>query len=202
MRVVRIIPTDQLDDRKIIGRVRTTKVRDLSNGLIGVPNAGEVQELAVSTIWTWSSMPWGRLPDGTSNADSEDDETWWLAGVSLWAVDGPAQPVIDLPARLLQWITWSDPIVTVLSMRTEDGRVGDAANANVWLEDIRHGDDEGPSDAHGLDAVTPVFKRVLMGLKRDACPLFTEQAHPLRADQAKDGDIVTLVVCCQFSEQG
>jgi hypothetical protein len=68
-RDILVVSSAKVDDGLIIGRVRTTNVLYLSNGLIPEPEFEPARELRIDEMWRWTGKSWGGLPDGTSIVD-------------------------------------------------------------------------------------------------------------------------------------
>lgn len=68
-RDILIITAAKVDDGVITGRVRTTNVFYLSNGLIPQPEFEPARELRIDEMWRWTGESWGGLPDGASIVD-------------------------------------------------------------------------------------------------------------------------------------
>ena len=72
-RDILVTSVDKIDEGIISGRIRTTNVLYLSNGLIDEPEFGEEEELRIDDIWQWTGQSWGGMPDGTSLVDHVDE---------------------------------------------------------------------------------------------------------------------------------
>lgn len=73
-RDILVISTARVDEGIITGRVRTTNVLYLSNGLVPQPEFEPTRELRIDELWQWSGQNWGGLLDGTSLVDRVHDE--------------------------------------------------------------------------------------------------------------------------------
>jgi len=68
-REILIISASRIDEGIIIGRVRTTNVLYVANGLVPRPEFEPPRELRIDDMWGWTGKAWGGLPDGTSIVD-------------------------------------------------------------------------------------------------------------------------------------
>jgi hypothetical protein len=69
-RDILIVSASRIDEGIIKGRVRTTNVLYVSNGLLPAPEFEPARELRVEELWDWTGKSWGGgLPDGTSIVD-------------------------------------------------------------------------------------------------------------------------------------
>ena len=87
-RDILVVSAARIDDGIIVGRVRTTNVLYLSNGLIFEPEFEPARELHIDEIWDWTGKSWGGLPDGTSIVDRESQSG--TAAEQAVAADDPA----------------------------------------------------------------------------------------------------------------
>lgn len=68
-RDIQIISVARIEEGIITGRVRTTNVLYLSDGVIPEPEFEPTRELRIDEMWHWTGNSWGGLPDGTSLAE-------------------------------------------------------------------------------------------------------------------------------------
>jgi len=68
-RDIQVVSAVRLDEGIITGRVRTTNLLYLSNGLVPQPDFDPPRELRIDEMWNWTGASWGGLPDGTSLVD-------------------------------------------------------------------------------------------------------------------------------------
>lgn len=68
-RDILIVSAAKVDDGIIVGRVRTTNLLYLYNGLVPESDFEPARELQIQEMWRWSGKSWGGLPDGTSIVD-------------------------------------------------------------------------------------------------------------------------------------
>jgi hypothetical protein len=68
-RDIHIISAARVEEGIITGRVRTTNVLYLYNGLIPQPEFEPARELRIDEMWLWTGKSWGGLPDWRSLED-------------------------------------------------------------------------------------------------------------------------------------
>lgn len=74
-REILIVSAARIDEGIITGRVRTTNVLYVFQGLVAQPEFEPPRELSVETMWHWTGKSWGGLPDGTSLVNPKPAES-------------------------------------------------------------------------------------------------------------------------------
>ena len=60
-REILIVSAKRIDEGIIVGRVRTTNVLYVSNGLVAESEFEPEQESQIDKLWVWTGKPWGGL---------------------------------------------------------------------------------------------------------------------------------------------
>lgn len=68
-RDILVVSTARIEAGIVEGRMRTTNVLYLSQGLVAEPEFEPARDLRIDEMWHWTGESWGGLPDGTSIVD-------------------------------------------------------------------------------------------------------------------------------------